>query len=101
MEFYLLNAQIAGIVLKIRYKNKKAMKIQVFAALKDYFEMEFELMEDVKNVEALKKQLIALNASAVNILQVCRFAVGDEFVDHNFRFKINDTVLIIPPSSGG
>lgn len=77
------------------------MKVQVFAALKDYYDKEFELTEDVKNVAELKEQLAKVNASATNMLQKCRFAVDDEFVDTSYQLKKNDVVSVIPPSSGG
>lgn len=77
------------------------MKVQVFASLKEYFEQEFELAERVQTVEALKAHLARQNAQASGILNVCRFAVGDEFVKDNFTLKEGDTICILPPSSGG
>lgn len=82
-------------------KEKKFMKIQVFAALKDYYQKEFELSGEVKDVEALKARLKELNASADNILRICRFAVDDAFVGSDYKLKDSDTVSVIPPSSGG
>ncbi|MCC9137478.1 MoaD/ThiS family protein [Pontibacter silvestris] len=77
------------------------MKVQVFAALKDYFDKEFELKEDVDNVTELRQYLTELNTSAGNMLKTCRFAIDDEFVDQNYQLKENDTISVIPPSSGG
>ncbi|TXK48731.1 MoaD/ThiS family protein [Pontibacter qinzhouensis] len=77
------------------------MKVQVFAALKDYFDKEFEVAGNVQDVKALKQHLLELNGAAGNMLKICRFAVGDEFVDPSFQLKENDTVCVIPPSSGG
>lgn len=77
------------------------MKVQVFAVLKDYFEKEFELTGDVQDVSALKERLIKDVPSATGILNICRFAVNDEFIDHNFQLRENDTIFIIPPASGG
>lgn len=77
------------------------MKIQVFAILKDYFEREFELQDEVADVAALQQRLSALNTEAAGILKLCRFAVHDEFVDHDHTLKNNDTICIFPPSSGG
>lgn len=76
------------------------MKIQVFAALKDYFEKEF-IVESFDNISALKEYLIAENERSEKILNLCRFAVNNEFVDLNYTIKPNDTISIIPPSSGG
>jgi molybdopterin synthase sulfur carrier subunit len=77
------------------------MTIQVFAVLKDYFDKEFRLSGDVKNISALKQQLATQNPQAANVLDLCRFAVHDEFVDNDYPINIHDTICIIPPSSGG
>jgi len=77
------------------------MTIQVFAVLKDYFDKEFEMPGSVKNIAALKQQLAGMNTEAANVLDLCRFAVHDEFVDQNYPINTHDTICIIPPSSGG
>ena len=77
------------------------MKIHVYAALKDHFEPEFELAGTVDNTDELKSRLQALNADAAGLLQSCRFAVEEGFIDNTFKLKENDTVIVIPPSSGG
>ncbi len=77
------------------------MKVQVFAVLKDYFEKEFQLQEGLQSTQALKERLIRHNPSAAGILNICRFAVGDEFVDDQYQLNENDTIYIIPPGSGG
>jgi molybdopterin synthase sulfur carrier subunit len=77
------------------------MTIQVFAVLKDYFDKEFQITGGVKNISALKQQLATQNPQAANVLELCRFAVHDEFVDPDYPINTNDTICIIPPSSGG
>lgn len=77
------------------------MTIQVFAVLKDYFDKEFEIASGVTTIAALKQQLAAQNPEAVNVLELCRFAVQDKFVEQNYPITINDTICIVPPSSGG
>jgi molybdopterin synthase sulfur carrier subunit len=77
------------------------MKIHVYAALKDHFDQEFELDGAVTNTDELKLRLQNLNANAAEILKSCRFAVEEGFIDNQFKLKENDTVIIIPPSSGG
>lgn len=77
------------------------MKIQVFAVLKDYFEKEFELTGNVENTSSLIERLSKNNPAAIGMLNICRFAVNDEFIDSNFQLKEDDTICIIPPSSGG
>lgn len=77
------------------------MKFEVFAALKDYFEAEFELTTNATSVEVVKAILANLQPAASDMLTMCRFAVNDEFIDNDFQLKENDIVSIIPPSSGG
>jgi molybdopterin synthase sulfur carrier subunit len=77
------------------------MKIEVFAALKDYFDSEFEITANASSIEAVKAILVNLQPSAIDILNRCRFAVNDEFIDNDFQLQESDTISIIPPSSGG
>jgi sulfur-carrier protein len=77
------------------------MTIQVYAALKDYFETEFEVTEPVGSVEELRALLLQRNPKAGAIMPVCRFAVNDTFVDSHFQLQAHDAIHIIPPSSGG
>jgi len=77
------------------------MKIHVYARLKDYFQPEFELLETIANTDELKAVLVKMNDSADELLSACRFAVEEGFIDKDFKLNSNDTVVIIPPSSGG
>ena len=77
------------------------MKIQVYAILKDYFDRDFTVDETVDSIEALNQVLIQRNPLAKDILSSCRYAVNDSFVDNQFQLKPNDSIHIIPPSSGG
>ena len=77
------------------------MKVQVFAVLKEYFDKEFELHENIHNIPALKERLVQFSPPASGILNSCRFAVNDEFIDNDFQLAENDTIYIIPPGSGG
>jgi molybdopterin converting factor small subunit len=77
------------------------MKVHVFAVLKDHFDKEFEIEDDISNAAELKSFLIQVRPEAATILNNCRFAVNDEFVEMNFKLQSYDTVTIIPPSSGG
>jgi sulfur-carrier protein len=77
------------------------MKIHVYAGLKDFFQSEFELEGEVRNTDQLKARLLAINAEANSLLCLCRFAVEEGFIDNQFKLKENDTVIIVPPSSGG
>ncbi len=79
------------------------MKVQVYAALKDYFDPEFEIAEPVHTIEDLRALLLARNPAprGKGIIPICRFAVQDEFVDNQFQLHANDTLHLVPPSSGG
>jgi hypothetical protein len=77
------------------------MKIHVYAALKDYFLPEFELAGEVRDTDELKARLLAINSQADVLLSTCRFAVEDGFIDKDFQLKGHNTVVIIPPGSGG
>jgi molybdopterin synthase sulfur carrier subunit len=77
------------------------MKVQVFAVLKDHFDKEFEVTGTVKNIEALRTKLREINPACGGILDSCRFAVNDDFIDNDFKLQENDTIVILPPSSGG
>lgn len=77
------------------------MKIHVYAGLKDYFQPEFEVREFVSNTDELKALLLTLNDKAGEILSSCRFAVEEGFIDNEFKLNEYDTIVIIPPSSGG
>lgn len=87
---------MAGLALK-----KSIMKIHVYAGLKDYFQPEFELAGEVRNTDELITRLLAINDQAGALLSSCRFAVEEGFIDNEFKLKANDTVIIVPPSSGG
>jgi molybdopterin synthase sulfur carrier subunit len=77
------------------------MKIEVFAILKEYFDKEFEIKDQLKTVEELRAHLAFLNPASSNVLKICRFAVHDEFVADHYQLTGNDSVVVIPPSSGG
>ena len=77
------------------------MKIEVFAILKDHFDKEFEVTDEIASVASLKDHLIDINPASADILSMCRFAIQDEFVEDNYPLSKTDTVIIIPPSSGG
>ena len=77
------------------------MKIEVYAILKEYFEKQFIVQEQIESIDSLREYLSLQKPEATNILQSCRFAVDDEFVSDTYQLKENDTISIIPPSSGG
>ena len=77
------------------------MKIFLYAMLKDYFDHEVWMQEPVRTVEELKDRLLLQNENARDLLDNCRFAVNDRFIDNNYIFQSHDVVSILPPASGG
>lgn len=77
------------------------MTVQVYAALKDFFDPAFEVTEPVGSVDELRALLLRRNPGAEALMPACRFAVNDTFVDSQFQLHANDAIHIIPPSSGG
>ena len=77
------------------------MRVQVFALLKEYFEGQFDLPSPPSTISSLREQLVQKNPQAKDVLSISRFAVNDEFVNDDFLLTENETVFVIPPSSGG
>ena len=77
------------------------MKVEVFAVLKEHFDKKFEVNESIATPGHLMNFLIESKPEARAVLGNCRFAVNDEFVEMNFKLNSNDTIVILPPSSGG
>lgn len=77
------------------------MKIYTYATLKDYFDKEFILDEEVNSVKGLHQLLIQRNPAAAPVLTACRYAVKDSFVNEDFVLSKEDDIHIMPPSSGG
>jgi len=85
----------------LRNTKSGGMTIRVFAILKDYLDEEFIIPRPIDSIAELKKELAMLHPEIQKLLESCRFAVANSFVDHTFQFKENDTIYIVPPSSGG
>jgi molybdopterin synthase sulfur carrier subunit len=77
------------------------MKVYLYAMLKDYFDHEVWLQQPVHTIDELKEKLLAQNENARDLLDSCRFAVNDRFIDNNYIFQSHDVVSILPPASGG
>ncbi len=77
------------------------MKIHVYAGLKEFFLPEFELPDDLYDIEQLRACLLGMNGQAAKLLTACRFAVEEGFIDNTYKFKAHETVIVVPPSSGG
>ena len=77
------------------------MKVYMYAILKEYFDQEIIMRVPVSDIDDLKKKLIAMNEEAKDILDICRFAVKDNFIDNSYSLQPNDSISILPPASGG
>ncbi|HVG17099.1 MAG TPA: MoaD/ThiS family protein [Chitinophagaceae bacterium] len=77
------------------------MKVQVFAALKDYFDPSFELNDNASTVSEVKERLLRMNPDATSLLNLSRFAVNEEIVGEDFKINTHDLISILPPASGG
>ncbi len=82
--------------------DKRSIRIICFAGLRKYFGNEISVQVDTdsnyyKVIEALQE----LNPEAIEVLSSCRIAVNEEFVRLSEPMKSEDTLFLIPPSSGG
>lgn len=75
--------------------------LEFFAGLKDYFPALMEVREAPTDIHHLRTYLMVQQSLAKALLQQCRFAVADQFVQEDYILRPGDVVLVIPPSSGG
>lgn len=77
------------------------MKVTVYAVLKEYFDASFTMDGQLNSVQDLRNKLVQIKPQAAPVLDACRFAVNDEFVNLDFKIKDDDSISILPPASGG
>ena len=77
------------------------MKIITYANLKDYFSKEFVVDEPVRTIDELQHYLTARNPASKDLLSACRYAVDNHFIADDYLLTQDESVHIIPPSSGG
>jgi molybdopterin synthase sulfur carrier subunit len=78
------------------------IKVQVFAALKDYLDPQFYLeLQEGTTANEVRSRLLTEHPMAESILRKSKLAVNDCFVEGSYTLKDNEHILIIPPSSGG
>lgn len=80
------------------------VKIRVFAGLKDFFQADFFVeLNHTPNatVDSIKKELLKIKPESTELISLCRFAAGTEFVDENYEINEGDIISFLPPSSGG
>ena len=80
----------------------RSIKIICFAGLRKYFGSETSvLVEPNSNYKKVIEELNKINPESAEILSSCRIAVNEEFVQFSETLKSEDTLFLIPPSSGG
>jgi sulfur-carrier protein len=82
--------------------GKMNIKIVCFAGLRKYFGNETTvLVESGTKYSKVIDELILLKPEAKEILTSSRIAVNEEFVPLDETIKSENTLFLIPPSSGG
>ena len=80
----------------------RPIKIICFAGLRKYFGNErIVYVEPGSNYSKVIEALQEINPEANEVLSSCRIAVNEEFVRLSEAIKPEDTLFLIPPSSGG
>ena len=79
------------------------MKIIYFAWVKDITNKDFEIINNVSNINELKEKLIEIYPDLKKHIdqKVLRLAVNKEYVIENVILNTNDEIAIFPPVSGG
>jgi molybdopterin converting factor small subunit len=82
--------------------DKRPIKIICFAGLRKYFGSEATvLVESGASYSKVIDELKAINPEATEILSSCRIAVNEDFISLDELLKSENTLFLIPPSSGG
>lgn len=82
--------------------NKRSIKIICFAGLRKYFGSETTVLVDSgANYSNVINELKMINPEAAEVLSSCRIAVNEEFISLDEPLKPENTIFLIPPSSGG
>lgn len=82
--------------------ERRSINVICFAGLKKYFGNETTVSVDQgASYSALIDELKVLKPEAAEVLSSCRIAVNEEFVSLEKPIGNENTVFLIPPSSGG
>jgi sulfur-carrier protein len=82
--------------------DKRSIKIICFAGLRKYFGSETTVqVGSGSTYSKVIDELKAINPEASEILLSCRIAVNEEFISLDEPIKSENTIFLIPPSSGG
>jgi len=78
------------------------IKIICFAGLRKYFGSEVTvLVESGVSYSNVIDELKVINPEATEVLSSCRIAINEEFISLSELLKPENTLFLIPPSSGG
>ena len=75
--------------------------VKFFAVLKEKMVYDMLIDQEQLDIAELKTHIMSKDASVLSILERSRFVVNNVFVEKDFVFKSNDTIYVVPPSSGG
>ena len=75
------------------------IKVVFFAVSKEYFGASREI--EVKNLAQLKHNLLLISPKAKVLLESCKFATDKFLTEDSYEFHDNETLFVLPPSSGG
>lgn len=79
-----------------------SIQITCFAGLRKFFDPQMQVqMELPASYQSLIQKLKKLNPDAIGILDNCRIAVNEKFVEHSEIKTTDEPIYLIPPSSGG
>jgi molybdopterin synthase sulfur carrier subunit len=82
--------------------DKRTIKIVCFAGLRKYFGSDVTVqVESGASYSKIIDELKIINTEATEVLSSCRIAVNEEFVSLDELLKPENTLFLIPPSSGG
>ena len=82
--------------------DRMNIKIVCFAGLRKYFGSEATVtLDSGASYSGVINELKTINPEATEVLSGCRIAVNEEFVRLIEPIKPEDTIFLIPPSSGG
>lgn len=82
--------------------DKISIKIVCFAGLRKYFGAETTVhVEPGSSYSKIIDKLKEMKPEASEVLSSCRIAVNEEFVSLGEKIKSENTMFLIPPSSGG
>lgn len=82
--------------------DRMNIKLVCFAGLRKYFGSQTTVtVVSGASYSAVIDELKAINPEATEVLSGCRVAVHEKFVRLNEPINPEDTIFMIPPSSGG